>query len=455
MTAINNGERSNVIRRMLESVWLVPAGFMIAFICWNYRLSTVSACVFSAVFVLITCFCKNVRNIYALILFMAFFMRDITGIDWSVYLICIVASCLSLVILTIRTFIERKGKIKKGKMFYALLIADAAFLLGGSIGRFDIVQTGIVLGFSIVVLLLYFLALNCTEGLTDYLATLFIVGAFFVVAEIMITKINEGDLFSTNPMGETFFFSAQSLNTAAIFIMLGIAGCYKRGVGKKTDFLYLLLSIFFMFAVFLSCCRTVLAVSAVLIVLVAVMMLVKTPRKAVYGSTIVAIGALTILVGIIFTEKAYDFVIMIIKKLERGLNGRDELWPWCISKFFEYPALGYGFMASEEVPTVRVNLVLAHNTVLQWFTSLGVIGASLMLYFYVRKYKTLFMGAKGAAREFTALAIVCVELTGMLDQAAAMDIFVFLLPLVLLAGLDFGERQKSALPAAVNAFITA
>ena len=147
-----------------------------------------------------------------------------------------------------------------------------------------------------------------------------------------------------------------------------------------------------------------------------------------------------------FTDHILKFIDMIIAKIRRGLNGRDELWPWCVRRFLEYPALGYGFIASETVPTVRVNLVLAHNTLLQWLTSTGIIGTSLMVYFYIRKYKAVFSGARSVAKTFIILAVICVELTGMMDQAAAMDIFVFSLPVLLLAGADTPVREMQAAP---------
>ena len=439
-------EKPNIIRRALESVWLIPVLFAYAFFCWHYRLSILSVAGFSLFFVLILIFCKNIRNIYAPVLYIGFFIRDITGLNWTGYLICIAAVCTALLIFTIKTAVEKRGEFKRGKMFFALLVADAAFLLGGSLGRFDIMQTGIVFGFCAAVMILYLLAVNCTENFTDYLALLFIVGALFVSAEIMVTKINDGDLFSTNPMGETFFFSAHSLNTAAIFIMLGIAGCYYRGAGRKRDALYLLLSLFFTFAVFLSCCRTVLAVSLVLVAAVAIIMYIKSPRKKVYLGVVAALAAAAIIAAFFFTDHILKFIDMIIAKIRRGLNGRDELWPWCVRRFLEYPALGYGFIASETVPTVRVNLVLAHNTLLQWLTSTGIIGTSLMVYFYIRKYKAVFSGARSVAKTFIILAVICVELTGMMDQAAAMDIFVFSLPVLLLAGADTPVREMQAAP---------
>ena len=427
------------IRKVLESVRLVPFAFLYSFFCWFFELSFATVVGFTVLCVLILLFCENINNLFALVFFIAFFIRDISGINWTGYMVCIVVACASMIFYTVKTAVKRGG-LRKGKMFYALLVADVAFLLGGAIGRFSLLQFGIVLGFEAAIMLLYILAINCTENLTEYLASLFIVGALFISAEIICVKIMDGDLFNGSPMGLVFFFSAHTMNTAAIFILLGMTGCYAMGVKKKYDLFFLLLALFFFFAIFLSCCRTVLAISGIVLAIIYVVMFVKTPDKIAYLCMSLVILGAAIIFAIIFKDYILEFIQMIIVKLNRGLNGRESLWPWCWQKFTEYPVLGYGFISSEAVPTVRVNLVLAHNTLLQWLTSLGVLGASMMSLFYICKYKTLFKGHY-AQKLFAVLSVLGIELSGMLDQAAAMDVFVFLLPLVILSGV---ERETAA-----------
>ena len=43
-------EKPNIIRRALESVWLIPVLFAYAFFCWHYRLSILSVAGFSLFF---------------------------------------------------------------------------------------------------------------------------------------------------------------------------------------------------------------------------------------------------------------------------------------------------------------------------------------------------------------------------------------------------------------------
>ena len=70
-------------------------------------------------------------------------------------------------------------------------------------------------------------------------------------------------------------------------------------------------------------------------------------------------------------------------------NGRQILWPWCWNKFKENPLFGIGFVSKDDsVPTLvsTDSIVLAHNSILQYLTSLGIIGTLMMGYFYFKKY---------------------------------------------------------------------
>lgn len=438
------------MRKVLRSAWLVPVAFLYALFCWykGYSLATIAG--FAALIVLICFFCDKINNIYALIFFVAFFIKDIgnisediTGGQMRVFVISAVAAGVALVSFAVKTFIVKKGIIEKGKLFYPLLIADAAFLLGGCIGRLNFTQIGLVFGFEFSVMLLYLLALNCTEDLGKFLAKTFIIGALFVSAEIIYVKWADGNIFDGNVINQkVFFFSAHSLNTGAIFLMLGIAGCYMLGAKRKSDVLYFLLALYFVFALFLSCCRTMLAISCLVVAAIYVLLIVFSPKKLNFLWLTVLLVAVAAIGCVLFKEKIAKFIGMILEKLGRGLNGRESLWPWCVEKFLSYPVFGYGFIASEAPPTVRTNLVLAHNTLLQWFTSLGVIGASMMSFFYIAKYKTLLKGFK-SSRIFALLAIIGIELSGILDQAAAMDFFVFLVPIILISSVESDESVSA------------
>lgn len=437
------------VRRIFESVWLVPAVFCYAFLCWFLGSTEAVVAGFALVLACIFLFCKKINNAYALILYVSFFIQNIDGAfdemttDSAVLLALSVAIAgTSFIAFSIKTFVKEKGKLKKGKLFYPLLVLDAAFLLGG-ISRFDIAQFFVVAGLSLAVMIFYIFAINCTEDFGTYLAKVFVIGAVFISLEIIYAKYRNGNIFDGQVVDQrVFFFSAQCLNTAAIYLMLGMAGAFKLGVGKKTDVPFFLLCLYLMFAVFLSCCRTMMAVSLPVLIAVYVMFIVYSPKKRNFLIATIVLLVIAAFGAYKFRNKVLEFAGMIIDKLSRGLNGRDSLWEWCWDRFYEYPVFGYGFISDEVLPSLRTNVVLAHNTIIQWLCSLGVIGTALTSYFYAVKYKLLFKNFD-RKRIFYLLAIGGVALSGIFDQSPAVDVFTYLTPILLLAGLENSLPQQA------------
>ncbi len=450
MINLANNKFFSVIRRVFESYLLVPVVFGYAFFCWYFNNSLLTVAGFVTVFALILIFAKNVNNIFALILYVSFFIKDIysEGTPWTFYVIIIAVALIVLIAFIIKTLIVKKGEIKKGSMFPAIIVSSIAFMLGGVVGRFNILNFIITFAFSLALFVVYFIANNCTKNLGKYLAYVFMVGAIFITAQICVVKLRNGDLFNGYPYDEVFKFSAQTLNTAAIYLLLGIIGLFYLGFKKKYDIICFILSFVIVFGIFISCCRTVLAVTVPVMIAMFICMTIYSPKKYNFLWLFLAGVAVAIGVYLKFTAQIMDFIDMIVQKISRGLNGRETLWPWCIERFLEYPVFGYGFVADEFVPTIpsKTYIIMAHNTALQWLTSLGVLGTAFMSYFYIVKYKTF--GKFNSNKIFYLLAILSVELTGVFDQAAAMDFFTHLVPLLLISGME--EKSETYITPAVH-----
>ena len=179
------------------------------------------------------------------------------------------------------------------------------------------------------------------------------------------------------------------------------------------------------------------AITLVAYIPLLIITIIYSPKKFNYFySTIGIIVTLTIVIAIFFTP-IYEIINSLITKTKSGANGREILWPWCWEKFKENPVFGYGLLSDEPVPTVRnvVPVVLAHNTILQWLTSLGIVGSVLMLYFYYEKYKITFIHFT-MSKFYLVSIIIIIALSGMVDQAASMDVFVALFSYILIAACE-------------------
>ena len=127
-----------------------------------------------------------------------------------------------------------------------------------------------------------------------------------------------------------------------------------------------------------------------------------------------------------------------IRVLKGNLTGRDVIWKDCIQRFKERKLFGWGYLmtpnnlVAENSDTI---IVFAHNTFLQWITCLGIVGSVMLIPYYVMKYYIVFSGKKLIKLPFIVI-IICIELSGMLDSAASMSVFVYLLNYLILATVE-------------------
>lgn len=279
--------------------------------------------------------------------------------------------------------------------------------------------------FGVITYILYWLAINCCNNLKNYLFKLSIYGAIAISVMIIISNSLSGDFIGTTVYDRNLWVGAQNINVAAVFLSLGVISCFGLGFRTKYDFLYYALATALMLMLLFTYCRVMIAITIVMFIPMLIISIIKSPRKLNYLWPTIVIVFAGVTIFIIFKQQIFDIFHLLMLKTKTGANGRDILWPWCIEKFKEYPIFGYGFISKEYVPTIRnvINLILAHNTILQWLTSLGIVGSVLLIYFYYKKYQITFSKFSWN-KLFLVFAIVTIALSGMVDQSATMDFFV-------------------------------
>lgn len=438
------GSPAEKLGRILESGYFVPAALIYGLICWFFKLTFFAVYGYLAAFLLILIFCENVKNVFVPVLYISYVIPDIVSDPHLVlYAVAVGTAYVSLFVFAIYRGLEKKksgGRVVKGELFFPFILFSVALVLAGVIGNFNPLAAAITFGFCSVVLVLYFIALNFTKGLTDGLALTFLWGAAGLTLQVFLDAF----LRSCKDFGPENFFAAQNVNVFAIMITLGIVSCFKLGAGKKTDAWYFLLSCVYYFGVLETCCRMMIAVATVLEIGVTVAFIVRSEKKTRFlyaGLCILAVAGCSFA---FYDELIKPIVDRVIRKMTGSFwSGRDETFRFAIEKGREFPIFGYGFLAGEGDPSQREGILLIHNTVLQWICSLGYLGASLSVWFYASKYKVVF-DKRNPQRTFTALYVLVIALSGITDQAASMDIFYFLLPLLLVAGAESEIAKSSA-----------
>lgn len=423
----------------LDSPYFVPVALVYGIFCWFFKAPLVAVGGYFAAFMLILLLCKNVRNIFSLVFYVSFFITDIAiEADWAFYGTVIGIAAVTLVLVLAVRSKRNPEPVKKGRLLFPFVLFSAALALGGVIGRFNPLAFVIIVGFCVVDYVLYYIALNFTQDLGKRLAFMFIIGAAVLSLQVFLDVAGAVDY---RPFETGGFLSAQTENTTAIFIALGIAGCFYFGYGQRRDALFFVLSVVFAVMTVATRCRMMIAVAAVMEIFLFVAFIVKSDKKTRFLYALLVIAATTALLFCFYNVLLKPFFDLLAQKLAMSSSGRDTLFPWCFEKFAEYPLFGYGFPTEEVIPNVRGIIVLAHNSLLQWLCSLGLVGTTMTIWFYITKYKTVF-DKHNDERLFTALAVLCVACSGIMDQAATMDFFVALLPLILVASAEKNIDKK-------------
>ena len=401
--------------------------------------------ILASLFILFTfVFCDDVTNFFAPILVISFLIKPVGFKEYYLwYFICALVVLIAFVAFIIKRIIKKDCSIKKGKMFWPLMICFFAFLIGGIIGHFKAINSLYVLGICFVLYVCYFIAVNFCKNLKDKMFFILLLSGILIYLCFVVSCIKTGDFISAVLFRYVTVVGAQNINVASLFILLGmVASFYMAEKFKKFDYLFYALAVVMCASVVTTFCRGSIFIAIIAFLALTIILFIKSKHKWQLGIitiAVVAILGISILAGNNLINGVID---TLITKIKTGSDGREELWPWCFNKFKQNWAFGIGFISEEPVPTVASNMVLAHNTILQWLTSLGVFGSLLISVFYYGKYKQLFKGVN-KNRFFVVFLILVIAVSGVFDQAAAMDIFTNIVVLIMLATVEEENQQPS------------
>ena len=422
----------NNTKLFLESNWGVVAICSLATLFWCFNLPVVAVAVLAMGVIVCFLTCDDIKLLFGPFMLVPFFSVDVQNpTELTTYAIVFGFVFTSFIFYIVK---HRKMPVRKGNMFWGLMIADIAFLLGGIIGHFDIKTFFIILALNVAMYLVYFVAINYTKNLIPYLMLCFIVVAMCLVVQFGLLLVRSGDILDCILSRGVQSIGDVSINVAALYYPLGvIGGIYLAKKSEKYKYIHLILSAIMFVFMLLTYCRGVIVTSSLVILALCIWLIAKSPkRKALsitFGSVLVGVGILTFAIPTLRE--------IVIGFISRGLStsGRDKLWEWCIEQFRSSPIFGIGFVVSEPPPSLTLNIVMAHNTVLQWFTSLGIVGTVLMIPFYYQKYKTFF-GKYNFNKLCCLCCVLCIALEGILNPACFIVFFVVAMSLVIVGAVE-------------------
>lgn len=411
---------------------ILGLGHIFAIICATYLL---------CIFIL----CDSPINALFIPLNIAFFLNSFK--DESVYIyygIAIGIFLTGLVYFLVKMLAVRKRRAQKGTMFYPFMLLIFAVFIGGAIGHFNPLSSLAVAGQMFIAYVFYFIFINFTANLKEKFIEYSIITGVQIFLQLIIAHLMTGDFWDSISSKGLVNIGVQNINVAAVYLIISMLSMlYLALNNKKHDYLLSLGAIGFFLVIFLSYSRICTLVSAILLLAGYIYIFVKSNNKKIFGIITVSFLLLVAILCIALWGPIYDLVARYIS-MGISFNGRDVLWPWCFEKFKENPIFGIGFTSFDEpVPGVMTDtVVMAHNSILQYLTSTGLVGSALALAYYVMKYKTIF--SKEARDIFVITTVIAIALIGMVDQSPTTDIFVIIILNLLIAISEI--KIKSTVP---------
>ncbi len=437
MAKVYENKILNSIEGFLTSYYFIPIVLCFGFVCYTFKLTEIVVSVYAFLFILILLFCRDVKNIFVPLFFVAFFIPDLEVMtDYLVYYIAVGSVILTLIGFFIYKTIKDGVKILKGGKFtMGLFFSFSAFLLAGIIGQFNLINSLTILTFCVAIYILYVIAINYTKNLKEFFEKLLLIGGIVVGIQIAINFLS-GE--------ENAFFCAVCINTIALYVTMGVIACFTLALKGEKDYLYFILAIVLSITVAMSFCRMAMILTAITDVVFSIILYKKSKNKK--HLIIIALITFAIVGLTLFISPIRDFWVRVFTG-KTGLSNRENIWAFCFDRFLEHPIFGYGFYYLEEFGVAgskgETGLILAHNTLIQWITCTGIIGSLLLVPFYINKYKILCKNIN-LERLFIFTSIIMVEISGIMDQSATSDPFLPILVILMIGSLEkTTQKEKS------------
>lgn len=419
-------------KSVFQSHYMSYAYLLFGFLCWFCGLNKTCVIVSAAYVIVLLLICSDIKNAFVPLIYISFFIEDIfLYANWIVYGISIGLVVICFIYYMIVNIRKNAGSIKRGKMFWGFVCMAVAFTLGGLIGEYRVVEKFALVGMVVFGYLIYFICINFCYNLRDFLLRIITFGSLVIAAETIIQYMQADDMLTAIIYRYFLHVGAQNINVASLFIAMGIITCFGLGYKKRKDYIYFAIAIFLEISVCFTFCRMNIVLSGIAFLGLFSLSFVKSNNKVEYCIVI----STAAMIALIYEKDLSILLGSFISKFETGTNGRDGLWRFSWEKFITHPIFGVGFILPEKIPSLDTGFLIVHNTVLQYLATVGIVGTILVAYFYFLKYK-ICTKKPLTDNKFLLILIIFIELTGITDQAATMDAFVFVLVAIIIAAIE-------------------
>ena len=267
----------------------------------------------------------------------------------------------------------RNRNYRKGKLFFAMLLAYIVTLLSGiTYDGYDKIWTLAICGVGLGVYFVYFLCVNCIKGdLRELICKLLFIAGLIAAAQSLIWFFRQPDLV-TGILSKKLRVGWGMSNTIAVFFVMAVPAVAWLGTRHKAYSYIMFPSIgFFTVMLMLTLSRGNILFGLPIICVSFVYGFIKTRVK---GARIIAVAILAACVVLFFALPICDKIIYkLFDGYKQGFfdpHGRIEIYKRAWKNFRESPIFGVGYIKPKDVvftvdgPSLSF-LWKTHNTFLQ------------------------------------------------------------------------------------------
>ncbi len=376
------------------------------------------------------------------------------GILPKVFLAIFAIFLVSLALFAVRNRIFKGFGIKSTPMLIPLILLSLSFLMGGACYEgwrindlgFAFLQ---VVCFALVFWLLYYgLKNEDPDELLDYFVYIAALTALLLSCQVAHLYLSSSSVVSggkINKMQVVFGWGISNTCGSAISMLTPI--CVLGAIRSKTwhSYLYFAVSFIAMVSTVFTLSRSSILAGSILYTVSVVICCFKGKRKNIYRVVAIAIVAGVVFAALIHKE---ELNLLFASMISKGFDdsSRFELYAYAFENFKERPLFGIGFFSFSGPSAVTrsdFTPALAHNTIMQIMSAMGIFG--LLSYAVYRVY-SLIPFLKKPTTEKMMLFISCAILVGesLLDNFLLWFAPTFSYNIMIVLAFMLLEKQKRA-----------
>ncbi len=306
---------------------------------------------------------------------------------------------ISLIAFVTRTQIFSKMTVRKTPLLIPLLLLSAAFLLNGiGSGRW-VVNNLVYASFQVIAFLLVFVLFyhgfsdeESAEELGDYFSYMTLLISLLLIAEMAALYLGDpGVIENGEIMKMKIVFGWGICNNAGTYISVLIPMNFYGATRSKHPIVYVLVATATYVAAVLTMSRNALLCSSIAFLACLIGFSLFGKRRKFFAYTCLSI---LLAAGVAFITYNEQILTALSSYSKQGLSdsGRFKIWQEGITRFLEAPLFGNGFRGGLETGTLTATFIpaMAHNTVVQLLTGMGIFGFASYSYYRLCTLKAFF-----------------------------------------------------------------